>query len=161
MRRTRSANERGKTDRSILCLILTVLAAIASLVWFLFQPIPSIAYSDFEPRFSAAMQNDDFRFIEERSCSGEDVPLPWYLWRFPQNSSDKIHLSVGLTDSAFRFKLTLGGSRPFEYYVRYIAGRAVFVDIRAHMSEAEAAGLLRSRLAQEFPGLAVKVSMSP
>ena len=129
-------------------------------VVYTFQPVQSVAYASFEPRFAAAIRSAGFQTLELASCSGEQVPLPLSI-RLRQrhsNTDSGIHMTIGFPNSAEHYKLTAGGSAPFDCFVRYHDSRATVIAIRARPAQASEARSLHSTLAREFPGLTITLT---
>jgi hypothetical protein len=144
--------------RTVLILFIVSLLGLAAA--YFFQPDTSIDYSTFEPRFSAAFRSADFHAVERASCSGEQVPFPLTLrpHRRPSTGDPRIHLGIGFPDSADHYKLATDSLPPLDCFVRYFDGRAAFIAIRAHSSQASVARALQSALAREFPGFTITLN---
>jgi hypothetical protein len=65
---------------------------------------------------------------------------------------------VDFSDGAEYYTVTRDGSSMFDCFIRYLDGRACLIDIRASGTQRLAASDLRSTLAQQFPGLPIKLT---
>jgi hypothetical protein len=149
--------------RKSLLLVAAAVVVIGTVFFctaYAFRPFETIDYASFEPRFATTIRSAGFQTLEERSCSGEQVPLPLNI-RLRQHHSDSnsgIHVATGFPNSAVHYKLTAGGSAPFDCFVRYLDSRATVIAVHARPAQASEARTLRATLVREFPGLTITLS---
>ena len=129
-------------------------------VVYAFQPVQSVAYAAFEPRFDATIRTAGFRKLELASCSGELVSLPLRirLRHLSLNTFSGIHAAINFPDSAEHYTLVTEGSPSFDCYVRYLDSRATLIAIRASTAQESIARALRSALEREFPGVTISLT---
>ena len=140
--------------------ILLAAAVIALALVFTLQRDPSVEFGTFQPQLRDTFRRSGYTTVTEASCSPQRVPLPlaiqWHPRRWHHESS--VQMAIGFPNGAEYYTVTQDGSAMLDCFVRYLDGRASFIDIRASGAQHLAATALRSTLAQQFPGLPIKLT---
>ena len=140
--------------------ILLAAAVIVLALAFTLKRDPSVEFGTFQQQLRDTFQRSGYTTLAHVSCSPQGVPLPlaiqWHPRRWHQEGS--VQMVIGFPNGAEYYTVTLDGSSMLDCFVRYLDGRASFIDIRASGAQHLAATALRSTLAQQFPGLPIKLT---
>jgi hypothetical protein len=143
-----------------VAVAVIVQAAAYFFVVYFHRPFKTVDWASFEPRFLTAIDSTGFHTLEYGSCTREQVPLPLNIqWQQPPQGHSRIHLTFGFPDSAMHYKLAVGGSAPFDCFVRYVDSRATVIAVHARSAQASQAQTLVSTLVREFPGLTITLTI--
>ena len=140
--------------------IVVAAVAIALVLAFILRRDPSVESGAFQSQLRDTFRRGGYTTVAEASCSPQQVPLPlstqWHPRRWHREGS--IHMAIGFPNGAEYYTVTQDGSSLLDCFIRYLDGRASYIDIRARAAQKSAAVALRSTLAHQFPGLPIKLT---
>ena len=139
--------------------IATVAVATATAVITLaIQPDPSIEWPSFQARLRQMFVRSGFITVQEKSCGADQVPLPLSVrWHPRRWFVEAPALAItGFPNSAELYTVSLNGQSA-DCFVRYVDGRASVIDVRGDSANQDAAVILHSNVAQEFPKLPIRM----
>ena len=140
--------------------ILLAATVIALALAFILQRDPSVEFGAFQSQLRDTLRRSGYTTMTEASCSPQQVPLPlairWHPRRWHHEGS--FQAVIGFPNGAEYYTVTQDGSSMLDCFVRYLDGRASYIDIRARAAQLSTATALRSTLAHQFPGLPIKLT---
>lgn len=133
---------------------------IALALVYILRPDPSVEFRAFQSRLRDTFHRAGYTIMSEGSCSVQEVPLPltieWHPRRWQHR--DPALVLIGIPPGADCYTVRRDSSSVLNCFVRYLDGRACYIDIRAGAADLSDVASLRSSLVSEFPGLPIEVT---
>lgn len=142
--------------RSALFLVAASLLVFALAGFFLWRAHAGVVWETFQPRLRDVLRHDGYSIVTVASCDPRQVPLPLLVgWQHRPPADSR----AAFSNSAEFYTVIPNGSGALDCFVRYVGGRACFMEVRGSVAQDPTAQALRASLSRQFPGLPISVAL--